>query len=246
MTICICGRATVYLISLGLRPKEAFPPSVCRLRGALPRSNFRCSATCLVCVVTIRLSLTWAWHERKTEPSVIINLTFISKSMKSLKLLFIYFAVLFGVAHWCLPPAACCPTPTQTFTIYNCPHWEFWADMPVCVFRRLELDKQEKQTKLKNKGARTTAHSTKTLLIRNAPHLCQSVKGLWRSAVSGQWWKWIQQLNWFAGFIRLVMEKEKQPNGKRCACCPCCVSRQKTKKTIILLKKNGCMTNTTS
>lgn len=46
---------------------------------------------------------------------------------------------------------------------------------PACVFHRLEFNKKEKQTKLKNKGARTTVHGTKTLLNNNASHLCQLV-----------------------------------------------------------------------
>lgn len=32
--------------------------------------------------------------------------------------------------------------------------------MPACVFHRLEFNKKEKQTKLKNKGARPTVHGT--------------------------------------------------------------------------------------
>lgn len=95
MTTCIYGSATMYLISLGLRPKEAFPPFVRRLRGALPRSNFRCSVTASARDMRFKKK-----NPKKTQKleSVIINFS----QLKSHKLLLTYLAVVFGFANGCL------------------------------------------------------------------------------------------------------------------------------------------------
>lgn len=110
----------------------------------LPRSHFRSSGL-------IRLSLMWQWpwYEIKPEPTVIMKWTFLCSRRTS--------------CFWLTLPDACCvccSTPTEKYTKYDCPHWEFWADVPTSVFHRLECNKKKNKEKLNWKTLEHEPQST--------------------------------------------------------------------------------------